>query len=69
MFELKPIGVVHSPFKQRGDVPVKGYIEAVGRIEIFKEYREGLRDVEGFSHIVVLWIFQSPRSTVSSWSR
>ena len=42
MFELRPIGVVHSPFKHRGDVPVKGYVEAGGRIEIFKEYGEGL---------------------------
>jgi tRNA-Thr(GGU) m(6)t(6)A37 methyltransferase TsaA len=29
----------------------------VGYIEIFREYEEGLKDIEGFSHIVVLWIF------------
>lgn len=57
MYELKPIGVVHSPFKHRGDVPLRDYQDAVGEIEIFKEYEEGLKDVEGFSHIVVLWIF------------
>lgn len=57
MFTVKPIGVVHSPFEHKGDVPLRGYEEAVGWIEIFREYEEGLNDIEGFSHIVVLWIF------------
>ena len=57
MFELRPIGVVHSPFKYRGDVPLRGFEEAVGCIEVFREYEAGLKDIEGFSHIVVLWIF------------
>lgn len=54
---MRTIGTVHSAFKHGGDVPLRGYEEAVGWIEIFREYEEGLQDVEGFSHIVVLWIF------------
>ena len=37
MFELIPIVVVHAPSKY-GEIPVKGHVEARGRIEIFKEY-------------------------------
>ncbi len=54
---MRLIGVVRSPFKRRGDVPLRGYEASVGYIEIFREYEEGLKDIEGFSHIVVLWIF------------
>jgi len=57
MYELKPIGVVHSPFEGGEDVPLGGYEEAVGRIEVFGEYEDGLKDIEGLSHLVVLWIF------------
>lgn len=57
VYEIKPIGVIHSTFKHRGDVPLSGYQDVIGEIEIFREYEEGLKDLEGFSHIVVLWIF------------
>ena len=56
MYEIKPIGVVHSLFKHREDVPLRGQ-DTIGQIEIFNEYEKGLKDIDGFSHIVVLWIF------------
>lgn len=61
MYEIKPIGVVYSPFKRREDVPLRGSQNAIGQIEIFKEYEEGLKDIDGFSHIVVLWIFHESK--------
>lgn len=61
MYEIKPVGVVHSPFKHREDVPLRGRQNAIGQIEIFKEYEEGLKDIDGFSHIVVLWIFHESK--------
>lgn len=60
MYEIKPIGVVHSPFKHSEDVPLRGQ-DAIGQIEIFNEYEKGLKDIDGFSHIVVLWIFHESK--------
>jgi catechol 2,3-dioxygenase len=58
-FVLHPIGFVRSPHQQRSDVP-KGFgakHSAEGTIEILPEFEEGLRDLEGFSHLYVHWIF------------
>jgi len=56
---LHPIGVVHSPYRTKDEVP-KGLgakHAAPGAIEIFPEFAAGLADIEGFSHLYVLWIF------------
>jgi formylmethanofuran dehydrogenase subunit E len=59
--ELKPIGIIHSPYKNTRKVPYQVHkIEDVSRIEVFKEFEEGLQDIEGFSHIVVIyWLHKS----------
>jgi len=54
-----PIGLIHSPFQATKGMPIqpasaRGYR---GHIEVFQEYAEGLRDIEGFSHIVLLYHF------------
>ena len=41
--------------------PFRRCQNVIGQIEIFKEYREGLKDIDGFSHIVVLWIFHESK--------
>ena len=47
--ELTPIGVIHSPYKNRGETPYQGQIsEGISQIEVFKEFEEGLKDIEGF---------------------
>jgi tRNA-Thr(GGU) m(6)t(6)A37 methyltransferase TsaA len=59
MFTSRPIGFVHTPYKQTGEVP-KGLgarHEADGVITILPEFEAGLTDIEGFSHLVVLWEF------------
>jgi len=54
--ELKPIGVIHSPFKRREEVPLwEERFKITSRIEVYKEYEEGLADVEGFSHLIILY--------------
>jgi len=56
---LHPIGVVRSPYKNTADVP-KGLgakHDAEGIIEIRPELEKGLDDIEGFSHLYVIWIF------------
>lgn len=59
MFSFRPIGYVRSPYKQAKDVP-KGLgakHEADGVLELLPAYEEGLTDIEGFSHLIVLWVF------------
>jgi tRNA-Thr(GGU) m(6)t(6)A37 methyltransferase TsaA len=56
---LRPIGRVRSPYRSREDVPrgLGTRHVAEGTIEILPELADGLRDIEGFSHLFVLWIF------------
>lgn len=59
MFSLRPIGYVRSPYKNTQEVP-KGLgtkHEAEGTLEILSEFESGLTDIEGFSHLIVLWVF------------
>lgn len=56
--KLKPIGVVHTPFKNLDEMPSQAYLsETEGEIEIFQDYLKGLKGVEGFSHIMVFYLF------------
>jgi len=59
MFSPRAIGFVRTPYKQTAEIP-KGLgakHEAEGVLEILPEFEQGLQDVEGFSHIFVLWTF------------
>lgn len=59
MFTMKPIGVVRSPYRSTADIP-KGLgarHEAEGRIEVDPALEAGLADVEGFSHLYLIWVF------------
>ncbi|MFP4415982.1 MAG: tRNA (N6-threonylcarbamoyladenosine(37)-N6)-methyltransferase TrmO [Chitinivibrionales bacterium] len=57
--EFSPIGIVHTPFKKREGMPIQppGAAGAKGTIELFPEYHEGLKDLDGFSHIILLYFF------------
>ena len=57
--ELKPIGFVHSDYTDTKQIP-KGLgtkHEAEGMIEVLPEFEAGLKDIEGFSHLFVIWLF------------
>ena len=57
--DLKVIGLVHSPFKTTSEAPRQGTNETV-EIEIFQEFADGLKDIEGFSHLhVFYWLHKS----------
>src|SRR5262245_45641077 len=59
MFTFQPIGYVRSPYSDAAQVP-KGpgtQHQAEGVLEIAPELEHGLMDVEGFSHLFVLWVF------------
>jgi tRNA-Thr(GGU) m(6)t(6)A37 methyltransferase TsaA len=60
--ELKPIGIIHSPYKDRGKAPYQGHkSEEISQIEVLKKFEEGLKDIEGFSHIVVIYWFHKSK--------
>jgi tRNA-Thr(GGU) m(6)t(6)A37 methyltransferase TsaA len=59
MFNAQPIGFIHSSYRDPADIP-KGLgakHEAVGEIELLAEFAPGLADIEGFSHLYVIWEF------------
>ena len=57
--EYKPIGIIHSPFKDPRGTPIqpRAAIGVRGVVEVFPEYVDGLKDLEGFSHIILLYHF------------
>ena len=57
--KYNPIGIIHSPFKETEGVPIQphGAKDIKGSIEIRKELEKGLRDLDGFSHIILLYHF------------
>lgn len=57
--KYKPIGLIHSPFKEPKGTPIQpaGAKGINGTVEIFPEYAEGLKDIEGFSHIILTYHF------------
>ncbi|HXK12647.1 MAG TPA: tRNA (N6-threonylcarbamoyladenosine(37)-N6)-methyltransferase TrmO [Vicinamibacteria bacterium] len=56
---MKPIGIVHSPYRDRSEVPKGPGAEhrALGTLELRADLEAGLQDIEGFSHLFVLWVF------------
>ena len=57
--KLKPIGIIHTPYKEPKGIPIQGKFEkgVTGKVELFPEYKQGLKDIEGFSHIVLIYYF------------
>lgn len=59
---VEPIGTIRTPYKNREDVPDRALRrKAVGTIKILRKYRDGLQDIEGFSHIILIWRFHRSR--------
>ncbi len=59
MFSMRPIGYVESPYRSTQEIP-KGLgarHEAEGALKIQPEFEPGLLDIEGFSHLIVIWAF------------
>jgi tRNA (adenine37-N6)-methyltransferase len=54
----EPIGIIHTSYEKKEDCPIqpKYSPDSCGRVEVFAEYEEGLKDVETFSHIILLYL-------------
>jgi tRNA-Thr(GGU) m(6)t(6)A37 methyltransferase TsaA len=59
MLTLTPIGHVRSPFQSTKEIPkgLGAQHEAEGQLELLPEFAPGLQDIDGFSHLIVLWTF------------
>jgi len=60
---ITPIGTIHTPFKQLSGMPIQpsGARGVKGTIELEKKYEQGLNDIEGFSHIILLYHFHKSK--------
>lgn len=63
--ELRPIGVVHSPFRERSGTArqAAGAMDVTATIELRPEYAEGLVDLAGFSHIMIVFFMHRMEET------
>ncbi|MEA1935310.1 MAG: tRNA (N6-threonylcarbamoyladenosine(37)-N6)-methyltransferase TrmO [Thermodesulfobacteriota bacterium] len=61
--KYKPIGVIHSPFREPKGTPIQPSAAKgiSGTVEIFPEYAGGLKDIEGFSYIILIYHFHLSR--------
>ena len=59
MIQYEPIGIIHTPFKIPEGMPLQpaGASGIKGEVEVFSEYQAGLEDLDGFSHIILLYHF------------
>jgi tRNA-Thr(GGU) m(6)t(6)A37 methyltransferase TsaA len=59
MMQISPIGVIHTPFNDLTGMPIQpsGALDVEGSLVIHREYEQGLQDLEGFSHIILLYQF------------
>ncbi len=55
---MHPIGIIHSPFTDKNQTPIQpSRSPVVGRVEMHAEFSAGLQDIEGFSHLILLYVF------------
>ncbi len=64
-FEVKPIGIIRSLYETKEEAPRQGG-EVISEIEIFDAFEDGLKDIDGFSHLhVFYWLHQSVQYSLS----
>ena len=57
-FTYKAIGVIHSGFTDKSSTPIQSiFSKEKGTVELFREYAGGLKDIEGFSHLYLIYHF------------
>ena len=57
--DIQPIGVIHTPFLTKEECPIQPLYASdnIGNVEVFEQYAEGLKDIESFSHVYLLYHF------------
>lgn len=61
----KPIGIIRSPFRDTKGMPIQptGASDIRGSVEVFPEFAQGLKDLEDFSHVILLYHFHKARAS------
>jgi len=60
---ISPIGIIHSPYKKAADVPCQAYKSGKkGCVKIYSRFAQGLDDIDGFSHIILVFYFHKAES-------
>lgn len=61
--KLTTIGIIHSPFTEPGNMPIQpaGAENVRGRVEVFEAFQSGIQDLDGFSHVILLYWFHQSR--------
>jgi len=56
---IKPIGIISTPYDDPSGMPIQGRFkdDVTGRVELFSEYWDGLKDLDGFSHAILIYHF------------
>jgi tRNA-Thr(GGU) m(6)t(6)A37 methyltransferase TsaA len=59
-----PIGIIHSPFTELANMPIQpvGATGVKGAVEVFDDFKAGLKDLDGFSHVILLYYFHRSQS-------
>lgn len=59
LIEMNPIGIIHSAFKSIKGMPIQpaGAEGVKGTVHVFEQYRQGLQDLESFSHVILIYQF------------
>jgi tRNA-Thr(GGU) m(6)t(6)A37 methyltransferase TsaA len=61
-FQFRAIGIIHSPFTEPGQMPIQASRStAHGQIILELEYTAGLKDIDGFSHLILLYVFHQSK--------
>jgi tRNA-Thr(GGU) m(6)t(6)A37 methyltransferase TsaA len=63
MIEFEPIGIIHSPFVGTEGMPIQpaGATSIKGTVDVFEKYRPGLKDLDSFSHIILIYAFHKAK--------
>jgi tRNA-Thr(GGU) m(6)t(6)A37 methyltransferase TsaA len=58
-FQFRPIGIISTPYRTKSGVPIQGVFdkESRGHVELYQEYEPGLKDIEEFSHLILVYVF------------
>lgn len=58
-----PIGIIHSPYRDVADMPIQppGATGVAGTVAVDEKYRDGLKDIDGFSHLILIYHFHLSR--------
>lgn len=64
--KLIPIGIIHSPYATKEATPIQGSFcpDGRGQVEVFPEYEDGLKHIETFSHIILIYQFHNAGETM-----